>query len=86
MYLGDFIMNIEQLEEEQTLKLKRLIKSKMAEKGYTLETLASALKENYGASESKANLSNKLQRGSLRYIEFERIMNVMGFKIKIEEN
>ena len=40
-------MNIEQLEEEQTLKLKRLIKSKMAEKGYTLETLASALKENY---------------------------------------
>ena len=78
-------MNIEQSEEEQTLKLKRLIKSKMAEKGYTLETLASALKENYGASESKANLSNKLQRGSLRYIEFERIMNVMGYKIKIEE-
>jgi len=77
---------LETIEEEQALRLKRLIKSKMAEKGYTLETLANALKEQYGASESKANLSNKLQRGSLRYIEFERIMNIMGFKIKIEEN
>lgn len=73
-------MNKEQ-DSNDALKLKRKIKSLMAEKGFTLETLSNALNEKYKVNESKNNISNKMTRGSLRFIEVERIVDVLDFEI-----
>ncbi len=73
-------MNKEQ-DNIDALKLKRKIKAMMAEKGFTLETLAEELNKKYSVQESKNNISNKLTRGSLRFIEVVRIANVLGFEV-----
>ncbi len=62
-------------------ELKRLVKSMIAAKGYTMETLAEEINKKYFTRESKANLSNKLKRGSLRYIDMQRIADVLGYSI-----
>ena len=68
-------------DREDAIKLKRKIKSLMADKGFTLETLANALNEKYDVKESKNNISNKMTRGSLRFIEVARIADVLDFEI-----
>lgn len=64
-------------------QLKRLIKSCLVAQGYTMSKLSAELNEKYGMHESKANLSNKLKRGSLRYIETVRILNTLGYEVNI---
>lgn len=67
--------------EEEILNLKHKIRAMMAERGYTFEKLAQKLNEVYGIKESKNNISNKLSRGTLRFIEVKRIANVLDFNI-----
>ncbi len=73
-----------ELDEQATEALKRQVKSMIVAKGYTMEKLAEALNEKYYTKESKANLSNKLKRGSLRYIDMQRIADILGYSLKIE--
>ena len=68
-------------EQEEIFSIKCKIKALMAERGYTLEKLACKLNETYGIKESKNNLSNKLSRGTLRFIEVKRIAEVLDFDI-----
>ena len=70
------------MKNDEIMELKRDIKSLMAKRGYTLEKLAQELNEKFDAKESKNNLSNKLSRGSLRFIEAKRIAEVLGYKIE----
>ena len=69
------------MESEEVFSIKCKIKALMAERGYTLERLAIALKEKYNVKESKNNLSNKLSRGTLKYIEVKRIADILDFDI-----
>ena len=69
------------MESEEVFSIKCKIKALMAERGYTLEKLAIALKEKYNVKESKNNLSNKLSRGTLKYIEVKRIDDILDFDI-----
>ena len=48
-----------------------------------MEKLAEELNAKYYTKESKANLSNKLKRGSLRYIDMQRIADILGYTIDI---
>ena len=68
-------------EKDEITNIKCKIKALMAERGYTLEKLAEQLNEKYGTKESKNNLSNKLSRGSLRFIDVKRIADVLNFDI-----
>lgn len=72
------------LDEQATEELKRFVKSLIVAKGYTMEKLAEELNQKYYTKESKANLSNKLKRGSLRYIDMQRIADILGYKIEIK--
>lgn len=74
----------EMIDNEATEKLKRKVKALMAESGYTFEKLANDLNTKYYARESKANLSSKLTRGSLRHIEMLRILDVLGYDFIIK--
>ena len=66
-------------ESVATEELKRLVKSYVVAKGYTLEKLAKELNDRYGTKDSKTGLSNKLARGSLRHIEMLRILDILGY-------
>ena len=70
-------LKAKELDEQATELLKRKVKAMIVEKGYTMEKLANDLNEKYFTKESKANLSNKLKRGSLRYIDMQRIDDVV---------
>lgn len=71
-------------EEEDIEQLRNTVKSMIVARGCTLEQLANKLNEKYCTKESKANLSNKLKRGSLRYIDMERICDVLGYSLEIK--
>ena len=71
-------------EAVATEELKRLVKSWIVAKGFTLEKLASELNTRYGTKDSKTGLSNKLARGSMRYIEILRILDILGYDFEIK--
>ena len=62
-------------------ELKELIKSKL--NGISFNKLTKLLYEKYGVDEAINNLCNKLSRGSLKYIEVKRILDVLGYDIDI---
>lgn len=63
--------------------IKRQLRSMVIALGYIIENVANELKERYGSRESKNNLSNKLLRGTLRYIDVKRICDILGYKIEM---
>lgn len=64
------------------LKVREQIKSLLAEKGMTMKTLAELLSAKTNKKYSLANLSAKLQRGSLTYNEVVVIANILEYDIK----
>ena len=76
-------LKAKELDEQATETLKRQVKSMIVAKGYTMEKLAEELNAKYYTKESKANLSNKLKRGSLRFIDMQRIADILGYTIDI---
>lgn len=73
-------------EQDSIEELRREVKGMIVAKGYTMDKLADELNARYGTKESKANLSNKLKRGSLRYIDMQRICEVLGYYIDIKQH
>ena len=61
--------------------LRNEIKSYIVRSGYTMQEVVDRLSEDYGWSDSVSNLSNKLQRESLRYTEAVQLAAVLGFEI-----
>lgn len=74
----------QELENTAIEELRRKVKAMIVEKGYTMERLAEELNSRFYTKESKANLSNKLKRGSLRYIDMQRICEVLGYSIELK--
>ena len=73
-----------EIDERITEETRRKVKAMIVEQGYTMEKLAEELNKKYFTKESKANLSNKLKRGSLRYIDMLKIADVLGYGIEIK--
>ena len=73
-----------ELDSIATEELRRQVKAMIVAKGFTMEKLAEELNAKYYTKESKSNLSNKLVRGSLRYIDMQRIADVLGYTIEIK--
>ena len=49
--------------------------------GYTMQEVVDRLSEDYGWSDSVSNLSNKLQRESLRYVETVQLADALGYDL-----
>lgn len=63
------------------MSIRNEIKAQIVREGLTMQQLVEQLSDEYGWSESVSNLSAKLQRESLRYIEAVQMADVMGYDI-----
>ena len=61
--------------------LRNEIKSYIVRSGYTMQEVVDRLSEDYGWSDSVSNLSNKLQRESLRYVEAVQLAYALGYDL-----
>ena len=61
--------------------LRNEIKSYIVRSGYTMQEVVDLLSEDYGWSDSVSNLSNKLQRESLRYTEAVQLADALGYDL-----
>lgn len=57
------------------------LKSTLAGSGHTLTSLVKQLKEQ-GISTTVQNVSNKIKRGSLNYLEVNDMLNAIGYDIE----
>ena len=57
------------------------IKAQIIRAGMTMQEVVDLLSDEYGWSDSVSNLSNKLQRESLRYTEAIQLADVLCFEI-----
>lgn len=71
------------ITKEEAETLKRQLRAMMVAQGFTIEKVANELRDRYKTKESKNNLSNKLSRGSLRFIDVQRICNILGYEIEM---
>lgn len=61
--------------------LRNEIKSYIVRTGCTMQEVVDLLADEYEWSDSVSNLSNKLQRESLRYTEAVQLAEVLGYEI-----
>ena len=61
--------------------LRNEIKSYIVRQGMTMQEVVDLLRDEHGWSDSVSNLSNKLQRESLRYVEAVQLADVLGYEI-----
>ena len=61
--------------------LRNEIKAYIVRNGCTMQEVVDLRADEYGWSDSVSNLSNKLQRESLRYTEAVQLADVLGFEI-----
>ncbi len=65
--------------------LRNEIKSYIVRSGYTMQEVVDQLSVEHGWSDSVSNLSNKLQRESLRYVEAVQLADALGFDLVWEK-
>lgn len=61
--------------------IRNQIKPLITQEGKTMEEVVELLATQYGWSRSVPNLSAKLRRGSLRYIQAVELADVLGYDI-----
>ena len=65
--------------------LRNEVKSYIVRSGYTMQEVVDRLSEDYGWSDSVSNLSNKLQRESLRYVEAVQLADTLGYDLVLQK-
>ena len=63
------------------MTVRNEIKAQIVRAGYTMQEVVDRLHEEYGWSDSVSNLSAKLQRESLRYVEAVQLADALGYEI-----
>lgn len=69
------------VDKNMQTRIKNEIRGHMVTKGHTFESLAQLISEKYGRNETAQNISNKLQRGAIKYADVIEIAETLGFKI-----
>ena len=62
--------------------MRNEIKAYIMRQGMTMQEVVDILADVYGGSDSVSNLSNKLQRESLRYKEVVQLADALGYDIQ----
>lgn len=65
--------------------LNNEIKMLLLQKNMTLTDLINDLNTKFNREDSVQNLSNKLRRETLKYVEAKEIAEVLGFELRWEE-
>jgi molybdenum-dependent DNA-binding transcriptional regulator ModE len=68
-------------KKQMKSNLRNEIKSYIVRQGMTMQEVVDLLHDEHGWSDSVSNLSNKLQRESLRYVEAVQLANAFGYEI-----
>ena len=63
---------------------KEEIKVMLARKNLSMRKLIEIINEHYNRKDTVQNLSNKLNRDSIRYKEVEEIADLLGYKIEFK--
>ena len=63
------------------MNVRNEIKAQIIRAGMTMQEVVDLLSDEYGWSDSVSNLSNKLQRESLRYVEAVQLADALGYEI-----
>ena len=63
------------------MNVRNEIKAQIVRAGFTMQEVVDLLHDEYGWSDSVSNLSNKLQRESLRYVEAVQLADALGYEI-----
>ena len=63
------------------MSIRNEIKSQIVRAGFTMQKLVDRLAEEYDWSDSVSNLSEKLQRESIRYKEVVELADVLGYDL-----
>ena len=63
------------------MSVRNEIKAQIVRAGFTMQEVVDLLHDEYGWSDSVSNLSNKLQRESLRYTEAVQLADALGYEI-----
>ncbi len=72
---------VKDVENELLENMRNEIKGYIKMRGYTYEKLAKVMTKEYGESMTSQSLSNKLARGSIKFIDVIKIANVLDYKI-----
>lgn len=64
------------------MALKDEIKGYIVSKGYNVKSLNEAINKKNGTNFSYQNLTNKINKNSLKYTEILEIAEVLGYEIK----
>lgn len=70
-------------KKEEKKLIKNEVKAYIVKEGFTMKSIAGLLDK-----ESKValqNLSNKLTRGTIKYLEIKQIAEILGYEIKWEK-
>ena len=70
------------IQKELKEQICNEIKGYIAMRGLTYKQLAQIIQNKYGMSLSPQSLSNKLSRGSIKYMDVIKIANALDYKIK----
>ena len=63
------------------MNVRNEIKAQIIRVGMTMQEVVDLLSDEYGWSDSVSNLSNKLQRESLRYVEAVQLADALGYDL-----
>lgn len=63
------------------MNVRNEIKAQIVRAGFTMQDVVDRLSDEYGWSDSVSNLSNKLQRKSLRYVEAVQLADALGYDL-----
>lgn len=70
------------IDAQKAEKLKRFIKSILILEGMSLTELSKIITEKCNRSENTQTISQKLTRGTIKYVELEEIADLLGYKIE----
>ena len=70
------------IDTDMQKRVKNEIRSYMVAQGHTFESLSKLMAEKYKRNDTAQNLSNKLQRGTIKYAEVIEIAEALGYQIK----
>ena len=69
------------MKQKKSKSYRNEIKSYIVRAGMTMSEVVDYLADEYGWSNSVPNLSGKLKRGSLRYVEAVELADALGYDI-----
>ena len=70
------------VDDEKAIKTQRFVKSILAREGLSLTDLAALITEKCNRSEIPQTISQKLKRGTIKYVEMQEIADLLGYDIE----